>query len=622
MQAVSTAYQTEMKKTNRGQGYMKITFGLIDIDAGPDAVYSDNDHIYFSRTTALSKIDGVPEASYATFEKDRLRADGKQLIPSRFYPIAQGYVSNAISGADCTFEPCPVISIDFTKTHKCAALTFVFDQTTGDHPSELRVIAWREGAVIVDHTETGIDSSSYVLRENLEHFDRLQLIFIKSSKPYHRARLQQVTFGMGILFENSTINSATIIGDVDPISRRLPANTLDFTVINLNGMYNPDNPKGVWEAIEQQSPVRVEYGQRLTAGLTWEDVGAETWEDMELTDWRTVYEGGGTEWVNCGNYLLDARPTVDNNLVKFKCRDAVAYMTGTYYKGRYQPAGATLYDLAVDVLEDAGLPVLYDDVKPYIVDESLKSIMTTAYLPVRRHNECLQLIAHAGRCILWTDRKGIVRLEPNHVREDNYTVSFDSQYKKPKVEKLPTLREVRTKLYSYHAKPEAEELHKSIRIVHGEDLFLVEYSPAVDIAISASNGVKLTFTPYTSAAEITLRGEGETEIIVTGRALEASSTFVASPVKNCDPYGEVEELDNPLVTNTACAAALGQHVRDYLSQRNTYTLDYRGSPELEANDLIYMQSQFDPQFRARVLKHTLNFNGAVKGSLIMKRTNQ
>lgn len=290
MQPTSTTYQYEMAKELRGQGYAKITFGLVDIDAAEDSKITNDDGLYFSDTSKLVYSNGIPKKTYATFETDRMKLDGTQLIASKENPIMQGYVSSIVSGADCVFSPQPTVVIQFTKTHRMGAFSLVFDAAGGTYPSEVKVTAYRQGIIIKEHLQTGIDGFSFVIQQEFRDFDKLVINFVKSSKPFHRARLQQVVFGVGIVFDNNTISKFTRVEDIDPITRRLPTNSFEFTIINLDGMYNPDNPRGVWESIENQMPISFEYGQRIMRGLTWGDVYNETWGELELTNWRTVYE--------------------------------------------------------------------------------------------------------------------------------------------------------------------------------------------------------------------------------------------------------------------------------------------------------------------------------------------
>ena len=75
------------------------------------------------------------------------------------------------------------------------------------------------------------------------------------------------------------------------------------------------------------------------------------------------------------------------------------YLSGTYERGKYYPEGISLYDLAVDVCEDAGI-------EEYIIDSYLKTLTTHNPLPVESHKNLLQLIANASRSIMRETRDG------------------------------------------------------------------------------------------------------------------------------------------------------------------------------------------------------------------------
>ena len=95
---------------------------------------------------------------------------------------------------------------------------------------------------------------------------------------------------------------------------------------------------------------------------------------------------------------------------------------------------------------------------------------------------------------------------------------------------------------------------------------------------------------------------------------------MTAPVESPDENGSVETLDNPLITDAAHALAVAEWVRDWLLLRNTYEFEYRGSPELDPGDLIWLESQFAPfAAPARVLKNELSFSGGLKGKMIAKR---
>ena len=96
--------------------------------------------------------------------------------------------------------------------------------------------------------------------------------------------------------------------------------------------------------------------------------------------------------------------------MSFSATDRFEDLDGTYYRGRYHPEGISLYDLAVDVLKDAGV-----DSRTYWLDNYLKDVSVCNPMPVVSHKEALQLIANAGRCILYQDRSGNIFMKSSFV---------------------------------------------------------------------------------------------------------------------------------------------------------------------------------------------------------------
>ncbi len=94
----------------------------------------------------------------------------------------------------------------------------------------------------------------------------------------------------------------------------------------------------------------------------------------------------------------------------FQASDCFDGMDSTYYRGQYHPNGMSLYDMAVDVLSDAQV-----DYRDYWIDPYLKDVLVVNPMPVVTHKEALQLIANAGRCILYQNRAGRIILKSSFV---------------------------------------------------------------------------------------------------------------------------------------------------------------------------------------------------------------
>lgn len=633
MQKTSSLYQAEVQKQIAGQAYIRITFGLTDTDAAATcAPPQTSPGAFYSRPDTMLLEDGAPRATYATFEPGRMLADGSQLIPPK--PGAadlrpEGFVSAALSGAGGAFaaDDVPGVVLRFSKTHTVPGLTFTFDPACADWPAQLRLTASRDGVPFFT-ADYAPSAALYTTPDAIERFDTLAFTFPRMTKAGRCLRLRQLMFGFGLVFDNKLVQKASHKLEVDPITRRLPANTFDFTITNINMLtgaggqylYDPDNAAGIYKYISAQSPVKVEYGQYLASGMTWGDTAANTWAELELNGWRTVYAGGVTEWVPGGRYYLTGQPTVDGLTASFKAQDALSGLNDTYYKGVYAPAGRSLHALALEVLQDSGLAPLGGTAPPWKLWTGLADFMTTAPLPVKKHKELLQLIAHAACCVLYTDREGLIRIEPVGDVQDNFKLDFHTMLARPRVSQIPTLWAVECPAYAYAPEAAACELHKESYTVDGTLALHLTFSQAADISVAVSGATVAAKDVFAGAADLTLAGNGEAVVTVTGRKLEHSARTVTAPVQSPDENGSVETLDNPLITDAAHALAVAEWVRDWLLLRNTYEFEYRGSPEIDPGDLIWLESQFAPfTAPARVLKNELTFNGGLKGKMIAKR---
>lgn len=144
------------------------------------------------------------------------------------------------------------------------------------------------------------------------------------------------------------------------------------------------------------------------------------------------------EWIPGGRFYLTGQPAVEGLYAKFSATDALGLLDGSYYKGIWDGKPHSLWDLATAVLEDANLPRRREDELPWTLWEGLKQVTTTAPLPVKQHRECLQLIAHAACCLLYADREGVIRIQPDESARPRCASVFQLFWKmQPQGERLP-----------------------------------------------------------------------------------------------------------------------------------------------------------------------------------------
>lgn len=381
MKSVSNAYKVSMRAMLRNRSYVRITFGNVDTTAATDGEWESNG------AANISEFDTVDytfqyEQTYAALELNRWSLNGNTLIVPNSGTVQDGFISSHMSNAEGDFDTPAVITREFTQTHSFPGLTLTFDTRQEEWPLEVTVDFYLNNAV-VDTQTVSVTSTQIVVNTTAAEVDKVTITF-GSCLPYRRPRLESVLYGLNMQFTNRDIISTQQKHDVDPLSRRLPSETMQFTILDYEHNYDPDNPAGIYAFVDKNSPIEIQFG-------------------YELPD-------GTIEWLKSDKYVLNAKPSAQNNQATFSGTGLIGSLSGTFYKSKL--GSKSLYDMAEEVLLDAGLTLTEQGENPWDIDESLKDMFTTAALPIDTHMNCLQLIAHAACCRLYTDDDNIIHIRP------------------------------------------------------------------------------------------------------------------------------------------------------------------------------------------------------------------
>lgn len=381
MKSVSNAYKASMKAMLRNRSYVRITFGNVDTTAATDGEWESNG------AASISEFETVDYAyqygdTYAALELNRWALDGKTLIVPTGEAVQDGFISSLMSDADGNFITPPVITREFSLKHIFPGLTLTFDTRQQEWPLKVTADFYLNGEV-VDTQTVSITSIQTTITTTATEVDKVTITFDRCL-PYRRPRLENVLYGLNVQFVNKDIVSTQQKHDVDPLSRRLPTETMQFTILDYEHKYDPDNPAGIYAYVDKNSPIEIQFG-------------------YELSD-------GSVEWLKPDNYVLNAKPSAQNNQATFNGTGLIGSLTGTFYKSKL--GSKSLYNMAEEVLLDAGLTLTEQGTNPWEIDEALKDMFTTAALPIDTHMNCLQLIAHAACCRLYTDDDNIIHIRP------------------------------------------------------------------------------------------------------------------------------------------------------------------------------------------------------------------
>lgn len=746
MKSVSNAYKASMKAMLRNRSYVRITFGNVDTTAATDGEWESNG------AASISEFETVDYAyqygdTYVSLELNRWALDGKSLLIPTGEDVQDGFISSLMSDAEGNFTTPPVITREFSLKHIFPGLTLTFDTRQQEWPLEVTADFYLNGAV-VDTQTVSITSVQTTISTTATEVDKVTITFDRCL-PYRRPRLENVLYGLNVQFVNKDIVSTQQKHDVDPLSRRLPTETMQFTILDYEHKYDPDNPAGIYAYVDKNSPIEIQFG-------------------YELPD-------GSVEWLKPDNYVLNAKPSAQNNQATFNGTGLIGSLTGTFYKSKL--GSKSLYDMAQEVLLDAGLTLTEQGENPWEIDDALKNMFTTAALPIDTHMNCLQLIAHAACCRLYTDDDNIIHIRPfgvtvigiyNGVWADNghvwfsewdtidkgntaentyvtfelnrwtlggdsqiilpdsnagqrgyiseamtgadgsftnppvFTKTFDVPHDLPvlairfdtvldefpgavqvkyyhddtlldtqtatidsvevyvssnlaiectkievtmignlpyrrgrvtkvyyretdftldftsigensqKISKIDELKSVSVARYSYTASNDTSTLYEGTTT---ETELHVEFSGlAQDVQISVSGGTLVSSNIYARAADLVL-SSGTKTVTITGKTLTENSVVVSYPVAQS---GEIDKEENPLITNDSMCQALANHVKSYLQMRNTYEASYRGNPEMEAGDIIGLQTLYTDEMDALILVDEITFDGSLSGKMTVK----
>lgn len=586
MKTVSEAYKTSMASLLRNRSYVRITFGNVDTTAATDGEWESNGALYYSEFDTLD-YDFSYGQTYATLELNRWSLDGSSLILPDSGIVQDGFISSHMSDAEGKYDTPAVLTRAFTQIHTLPGLTLTFDTRQEEWPPEVTVDFYLSDTV-VDTQTVQVTGTQVIVNTTETEVDKVTITF-GSCLPYRRPRLESVLYGVDIQFTNDDLVSTEQKHDVDPLSRRLPSETMEFTILDFDRKYDPDNPGGIYAFVDENSPIEIQFG-------------------YELPD-------GTIEWLKADRYVLDGKPTAQNNQATFSGTGLIGSLTDTFYKSKL--GSKNLYDMAEEVLLDAQLTPTEQGENPWVIDESLKNMFTTAALPIDTHMNCLQLIAHAACCRLYTDDDNIIHIEPfsldGYTRDTDFTLDFSSIAEDSQtVSKIDKLKSVSVSRYSYSVDDSSSTLLEETTT---ETEFYVEFSGlAQDVQISVSGGTLISSEIYARAADLVL-SSGTKTVTITGKTLSENSVVVSYPVSQS---GEVDEEENPLITNDEMCLALANHVISYLQMRNTYEASYRGNPELEVGDIIGLQTLYTDEMDALILVDEISFDGSLSGNLTVK----
>lgn len=388
MQNVSRQYKESMRGIGRNLGYIKATIGVVNSKAQENAHIDPglNSLLYFSNATSPFTGEQV-ERPYAMPEEDFSRIDGTMYFLPESQSVGMSYYNNGAISEGILGSI--YISFGGGARYDIKGLTIDFSDF---YPVDFMVENDRR---VLEYT--GNNSRIWTTEDSFDGTSFIKITPITMVNGQGRLRIYKFSCGVTNTFVGDDIMDYNGKEFVSPISETLPSNDVSLTVKNYDLYYLPDNPESTIAYMEQGQEVKIAFGY---------DVDGK----------------GNIEWLpERTSYLKTWK--ADESRAIFTATDIFDNMPGTYYKGRFRPEGISLYDLAVDVLEDAGIV-------NYFIDSYLHEVIVYNPMPVVGHGAALQIIANAGRCTISEDRQGRIHIQSSFIPDMEVTASNQAEWSK------------------------------------------------------------------------------------------------------------------------------------------------------------------------------------------------
>ena len=204
MQYVSTEYKESMKRSRRNKSFMRLSMGLVNQEAQQSAEIQNDGFAPFSNLKA--PIDGDTVAKYyATYEQNWNSLDGSVY----FLPRDSANLYNQAAVTSALIEERPAICINFNT----------------DDPVSLKGITLKFGkswplefTIETDNKTVDFENNSqnFQTEEPFDDITYLKIIAKTMSRGNTRLRIEEITCGIGLEFDDKKIIKANLRGRISP----------------------------------------------------------------------------------------------------------------------------------------------------------------------------------------------------------------------------------------------------------------------------------------------------------------------------------------------------------------------------------------------------------------------
>lgn len=400
MIAVSDAWKDIQQRFLLPEGFVEITCAITEAGAQESATASGTNEAVFSDVSKILDTADVSTATkYATNELNLWALDGScAILPDTGPYNGAGYVSD--------IEATGSVTLTLPEIHTVAipGVTIAWGE---EYPPVFTVTAKNGGTVVAELTVTDNAEKTCVVDLELNNYDSVTITVHNWCLPHRRPRIEKVSLGHTLVLTKKDIISYTHEQHGDLLSGELPKYSIEFTLDNIDGRWNPNNPTGMGKYLAERQKLTVRYGLDVN---------------------------GTTEWIKAGTFYLSEWRTPANGLeARFVARDIFEFLISADMNAAHLAPLDGIVDWATRVLLPSGTNV--------VIDNSLANY-SKSYIGDSTAAEIVQKCANAAGCVLRYDRDGVLNIEPLNKAFTDYRIPLSLSYSHPEIELSKPLKAI------------------------------------------------------------------------------------------------------------------------------------------------------------------------------------
>lgn len=612
----SPEYKQKIKAATR-RVYGKVQIDYTDPEIDQNIEVETNDSNYTSYPLQVADGIDTPSFNYISIGDWEI-GDGKGIAPTAAEVAEKGYqvgwVGEQLSlGTLSYWAPYPTLVLTFA-ARPIRQLKLVGDNKKNEYPRLFEINLYREGDTLV-HNEYVSENTEVTWEKEIEQINevvKMEIIIYQWNKAYATVKILEVMTSIQETYEGDDIMMINLLEEKDVSDGSLPvgnisSNEIEIKLNNINRHFDMGNKNSkLYGLVKPNRKIRAWVGPELVPlGVFW----AKDWQVPE-----------------------------DDIVATVLGRDRLDRLRDSMYSTSEVKQNISLYELAEDILTDAGLGT-----DKYWIDTELQTfIVPYAYFGTMPHREALRQVAAAGLAQVYCDRFDVVRVEGASFMDgadttSAYELTMDDYFIKDNPSRQSDVANHIT-VETQPLRPDAEQVvyesSEGLNIIAGVERSITIFyneAPCVDVSLSITgDGIITEHNIYSWGANVKINSavSGTFTIQAVGKPLRVlnKDKVVLSDAASIIDNGVIKykHETNHLVQGMGMAQAIAEKLLTYYKNpRGNLYVDFRGDPSLVLGDIVSVK-EYDRGLESDkgyyyITKQTIEFDGYMTSTIEGRR---